>query len=195
VWPCLPICMNPKPAFLIALLLLLPLAGCVNPSDAAGAIGTGTSSTDEAGNTTIWQNETYYVNETHIIQQTVYSPPRDIRIASGFAGECTTWQNSSDGSSECIESEPAEVSEIVFLTIPENATAELLGGNNYPGSTGNYLVGQVVCDSGYTQTFTLGYTYTMHFLPSDGSGCIVSNHIEIAGYWSVIYEIHNATSD
>ena len=96
--------MNPKPAFLIALLLLLPLAGCIDPTDAAGAIGTGTSSTDDAGNTTIWQNETYYVNETHIIQQTVYAPERDIHITSGYAG-CNSWQNNtSSGREECVDS-------------------------------------------------------------------------------------------
>jgi len=194
VWSCLPICMNPKPAFIIALLLLLPLAGCIDPTDAAGAIGTGTSSTDDAGNTTIWQNETYYVNETHIIQQTVLAPERDIHIASGYAG-CLSWQNNtSSGREECISSEMAQPSEVSFFSIPVNSTVSILGGNTW-GTTGNIVYGQLVCNSGYTQIFSLGSTYTLGHVPSDGSGCTAFNPQPMTGYWSVIYEIHNATVD
>jgi len=79
--------MKSKIALMTILMLTLPLAGCIEGSDVAGAVQTGGD--DSTDSTTTWSNQTTYVNETQIIHQTVYMPEQDILISSGYAGECS----------------------------------------------------------------------------------------------------------
>ena len=182
--------MKSKIALMAILMLTLPLAGCIDGSDVAGAVQTGGD--DSTDSTTTWSNQTTYVNETQIIHQTVYMPEQDILVSSGHAGECETWQNSSDGSSTCTAQVSAERYTISVMRIPANMTAQILGGS--VGAGAGYLYLNIQCDSGWRMdTVLIGATFTLNHIPSDGSGCDVTNSNAFFGSWSAIYVLHNAT--
>jgi len=179
--------MKSKIALMTILMLTLPLAGCIEGSDVAGAVQTGGDGSTDS--TTTWSNQTTYVNETQIIHQTVYMPERDIRIASGYAGECSVWENTSSGQSTCTQSDSAEPGSITMLTIPANTTATILAASGY----GDGVYVSITCASGWTKSQGTSYHYLPMHLPQDGSGCTVTNAPYMEGYWSVTYELLNAT--
>jgi len=81
---------------------------------------------------------------------------------------------------------------IDVLRIPPNMTAEILGGS--VGSYAGSLRLQITCDSGWRfENAYIGATYTLTHLPSDGSGCDVTNSDMFSGYWTATYILHNAT--
>ena len=181
--------MNTRVIFTLLVLITLPLAGCIEGSDVAGSLQTGGDSSDDS---TTYTNQTTYVNDTTIVQQTLITPQPEIFIRSGFGGECSTWENSSDGSSRCTQQTNAERNEVNMLRIPSNTTVEILSGTI--SQSANLLYLNIRCDSGWlVENFIIGTSYTMTYLPSDGSGCDVTNNIPFHGYWSITYELRNAT--
>ena len=183
--------MNTRVIFTLLVLITLPLAGCIEGSDVAGSLQTGGDSSDDS---TTYTNQTTYVNETTIVQQTLVNPQPEIFIRSGFGGECSTWENSSDGSSRCTQQTNAERYEIDMLRVPANTSVEVLSGTNYNAGTYNFLYLNIRCESGWSvENFVLGSTYTQTHIPTDGSGCDVTNSQEFHGHWSMTYVLHNAT--
>ena len=178
--------------FVLLLVILIPLSGCFDP-------GVGEVDAEESGLPTVvnhYHNNTTIVYENTTVVNNQSNPI--LYTASGYAGECTSWTNTTDESgteSRCNNIEEDPVRGVTILNLENGTTAKIHAA--FMGQHAGTFYYHLDCTSGLatsSQLYLTTYNNPGTTIPADQSSCHVSNGVSFYGYWSIVYEIVELSS-